>query len=236
MGRPEKALDTTVPTRAKLAAFLRARKDTANLTHEQIAARTNGAASRATLCRATSGATVPPWHTVAIFVEATTTEMEEFFESTEVAMARALELWIRARRATRAPYYIHKAPDPTLIWDVADFSNTLRAQHVWAGYPTPGEMERMAGPGELPGTTIRRILKGSTLPVDPQQTLAFLKACYVITPGEHHLWLAAALRAFRRSPERTKDVTIWERAHDKLHTQLFPSHDATPPPLLRVAA
>ncbi|MEV7715370.1 hypothetical protein [Streptomyces sp. NPDC088270] len=237
MGRRENAIDWTVPARAELAGFLRARRDAVNLTHEQIAARANGAASRATLRRATSGATVPLWHTVATIVEVTITKEEEFLESVEAALARALDLWIRARRATRAPYYIHKAPDPILIWDVADFSKALRAQHVWAGCPTPGEMERMAGPGELPSTTIRRIISGRTLPVDPRQALAFLKACYVITPGEHELWLAAALRAFRRSPVSTRDVRVWEKAHNKLHTELRPSDEATPPSLMfRIAA
>ncbi|MFJ3465839.1 hypothetical protein [Achromobacter spanius] len=232
MGRPEKPIDRTVPACAELAAFLRARKDAVQLTHEQIAGRTNGEPSKATLRRATSGSGVPLWNTVATFVTVTTTKEEEFSESIEAALARALELWIRARRATRAPYYLHKAPDPALIWDVADFSQALRAQHVWAGYPTPGEMERMAGPGQLPGTTIRRIISGRSLPVDPQQTIAFLNACYVIAPADHELWLVAALRAFRNSPLSTKSITPWEKAHDQVSTELT-SNEA---PVLRVAA
>ncbi|MFE4334425.1 hypothetical protein ACFRQM_34980 [Streptomyces sp. NPDC056831] len=239
MGRRENAIDWTVPARAELASFLRARKKAVNLTHEQIADRANGTPSKATLRRATSGVTVPLWGTVATFVEVTTTKEEEFIESVKAPLARALELWIRARRATRAPYYIHKAPDPTLIWDAADFSRALRAQHVWAGCPTPGEMERMAGPGELPSSTTRRIINGSTLPVDPQQALAFLKACYVTAPSDHDLWLAAALRAFLNTPSLSvKNFKTWTQAHDKLLTQLHVIHEGTSqsPSLLRIAA
>ncbi|MFJ2591114.1 hypothetical protein [Streptomyces sp. NPDC087538] len=220
MGRPEKPVDRTVPARAELADFLRRRKTDVNLTHEQIAELTKGSLSKATLCRATSGATVPLWNTVETVIRVTITKEEEFTDSIDVTVVRALELWIRARRATRAPYYIHKAPDPRLIWDVADLSRELRAQHVWAGYPTPGEMERMAGPGELPSSTTRRIIKGTTLPVDARQALAFLNACYVVAADDHVLWLAAALRAFRNSEVSGMDYRAWTKAHDDLVTKI----------------
>ncbi|MFB6784595.1 hypothetical protein ACFCX0_46940 [Streptomyces sp. NPDC056352] len=93
----------------------------------------------------------------------------------------------------------------------------------------------MAGPGELPSSTTRRVITGSTLPVDPQQTL-FLKACYVIPASDHEPWLAAALRAFQNSPSHTKDTKTWAEAHDKLRTQLHTGQEATSPPLLRIAA
>ncbi|MFF1505736.1 helix-turn-helix domain-containing protein [Streptomyces sp. NPDC058316] len=221
-GRPEKPVDRTVPARAELADFLRRRKADANLTHEQIAELTKGSLSKATLCRATSGATVPRWSTVEAVIRVTITKEEEFADYIDVT--RALELWIRARRATRAPYYIHKAPDPRLIWDVADLSRELRAQHVWAGYPTPGEMERMAGPGELPSSTTRRIIKGTTLPVDARQALAFLKSCYVVAADDQVLWLAAALRAFRNSVVSGVDYGAWTRAHDDLVTGIHGDH------------
>ncbi|MFE7245298.1 hypothetical protein [Streptomyces sp. NPDC057580] len=94
----------------------------------------------------------------------------------------------------------------------------------------------MAGPGELPSSTTRRVINGSTLPVDPQQTLAFLKACYVIAASDHEPWLAAALRAFQNSPSHAKDTKTWAKAHDKLRAQLHAGQEATSPPLLRIAA
>ncbi|MFF6779291.1 hypothetical protein ACFY8W_37865 [Streptomyces sp. NPDC012637] len=63
---------------------------------------------------------------------------------------RCLELWIRARRATRAPYDVHKAPDPAFIFSRADLSRALRRQHIWAGYLPPGERQRIAGSWSLP--------------------------------------------------------------------------------------
>lgn len=86
----------------------------------------------------------------------------------------------------------------------------------------------MAGPGELPSSTTRRVISGSTLPVDPQQTLAFLKACYVVTASDHEPWLAAALRAFQNSPSHAKDTKTWAKAHDKLRTHV--GREATSPP------
>lgn len=233
MGRPEKPVDRTVPARGKLADFLRRRKTTAALAYEEMARRTNGMPSKATLERAASGASVPSWETVETFIKVTVTKEEEFTNSLGIALEQGRELWIRARRATRAPYYVHKAPDPNLISTVADFSRALRNQHVWAGYPTPGEMTRTAGPGELPSTTTRRIIEGTGLPVDPQQAIAFLKACYVTSAGDLAPWLAAAVRAF--ADNNARDVGAWARAHHLLQTRAGREEDHSPTQL-RVAA
>ncbi|MYS91942.1 MULTISPECIES: hypothetical protein [Streptomyces] len=49
---------------------------------------------------------------------------------------------------------------------------------------------------ELAGTKsmTRRIIAGDTLPVAPQQTIAFLRACYVLVPAELRSWLEARIR------------------------------------------
>jgi transcriptional regulator with XRE-family HTH domain len=218
VGRPEKPVNRTVPARAKLADFLRGRKAAAGLTYEEMAKRLHeqGAPSKATLERAASGSTVPSWATVEAFIIVTATD-EELVGSLGAALLRGQELWIKARRATRAPYYVHKAPDPGLISDPADFSRTLRHQHVWAGYPTPGEMARMSGSWALPRTTTRRIIAGNILPVDPQQTIAFLNACYVLEPADLEPWLAAAVRAFTH---RRWDIDKWVRAHQDMLDQV----------------
>jgi transcriptional regulator with XRE-family HTH domain len=220
MGRSEKPVNRTVPARAKLADFLRGRKAAAGLTYEEMTKRPM-VPSKATLERAASGDTVPSLETVEAFVVATITD-EEPVESLALALTRGQELWVRARRATRAPYYVHKAPDPGLISDPADFSRALRHQHVWAGYPTPGEMARMSGGSwALPSTTTRRIIAGEILPVDPQQTIAFLKACYVRDPAELEPWLAAAVRALTHGNTSGKwDINKWIRAHQDLLAQV----------------
>ncbi|MFF0164044.1 hypothetical protein ACFYRY_42135 [Streptomyces sp. NPDC005263] len=195
---------------------------------------TNWAPSKATFERAASGAFVPSWDTVETFVLVTITNEELHVGSSGGAMVRAQELWIRARRATRAPYYVHKAPDPSLISSEADLSRALRHQHVWAGYPTPGEMERMSGPGELPSSTTRRIIEGNTLPVDPTQTVAFLNACYVLAPADLEAWLAATVRVFGKSTTRSPGK--WTSAHSKLLKEIQAAADEQDsPPLLRAA-
>ncbi|MCM8554259.1 hypothetical protein [Streptomyces sp. STCH 565 A] len=232
-GRPEKPVDRTVPARAKLADFLRDRKASAGLTYQQMSDRANGLPSKATFERAASGACVPSWNTVETFVGATMSP-EELIGSVIAAWARGQALWIDARRTTRAPYYVHKAPDPSLISSRADLSRSLRDQHVWAGYPSPGEMERMSRPGELPSSTCRRIIAGSILPVDVTQAMAFLRACYVV---DLDLWLAATTRVLgaksaERYVGRTDSIKI--KSNMEILTGLLRGTDAVPP-LLRAA-
>jgi hypothetical protein len=216
MGRPEKPVDRTVPASAKLADFLRRRKADADLTYEQMAEKMNGLPSKATFERAASGASVPSWDTVIAFVTATTTA-QVWLMSTSDPMVRAKKLWVCARRATRAPYYVHKAPNPHLISTPADLSRALRHQHIWAGYPSPGEMERMAGPGELPATTTRRIIAGDILPVDPLQAIAFLKACDVLARADLESWLDAAIRALKHDSTQSRtSINQWILAHGLL--------------------
>lgn len=219
MGRPDKPVDRTVPARAKLADFLRARKAASGMTYEQMAR--DVYSSEATLKRAASGACVPSWATVVDFIETTATPEEEtLMGSTLVARARGHELWVRARRGTRAPYYVHKAPDPRLIATEADFIKFLRDQHVWAGYPTPGEMQRIVQrPWDLPPSTTRRIIAGEILPVGPHQAMAFLNACYLTTSAELEPWLAAAVRAIGSSSGK-RDVGPWIDAHHELCAHL----------------
>ncbi|GGV01761.1 hypothetical protein GCM10010211_81310 [Streptomyces albospinus] len=219
MGRPENPVDRTVPARAELADFLRARKTAVGLTHEQMADHVLGAPSKATFERAASGTSVPSWTTVEAFVTVTITKEEEFIGSIDSALTCALELWIRARRATRAPYYVHKAPDPDLIQSVADFSRALRDQHVWAGYPSPGEMERMSDPGELPSTTTRRIIQGRTLPASPHQAIAFLKACHV-NLYDLEPWISAGRRAFEHDKPHNVEAYAWYKAHARWRHQI----------------
>jgi hypothetical protein len=230
MGRPEKPVNRTVPARAKLADFLRERKTRAGRTYEQMSERAGGIPSKATFERAASGSSVPSWETVSEFINMTITEEEVSASALGPAFTRGLELWIRARRATRAPYYVHKAPDPNLISTEADLLRALRRQHVWAGYPTPGEMERMSGIGELPSSTTRRVIKGEVLPVDPRQTIAFLKACYVVRPVDLEPWLSAAARAHAHLGAANK----WNIAHQELLAQTEKSQhqeEAAPRPL-----
>ncbi|MFF1482949.1 helix-turn-helix domain-containing protein [Streptomyces sp. NPDC058301] len=189
---------------------MRRRRTGASLTYEQLAELVRGRVSGATLKRATSGASVPSWDTVVALVQNTTTDAEEIDEGAlALALAYAEELWKDARRATRATYYLHKAPDPTLIANRADLSQALRDQHTWCGAPSPREMEEKAGIGQLPSSTARRILAGRILPVSTEQTIAFLLACYVRPPHLDH-WMHGAIRAGVTSQAK------WELAYGKV--------------------
>ncbi|MFE1877344.1 helix-turn-helix domain-containing protein [Streptomyces sp. NPDC059496] len=68
MGRPELPVDHTVLARGELAEALRALRAEAGLTYGELAVRTG--LSPATLKRAASGRTVPPWETVKEFASA----------------------------------------------------------------------------------------------------------------------------------------------------------------------
>lgn len=231
MGRPENNVDQTVPARAELAQYLRERRRAAGLTYSQMSEMVGGRISKATFERAASGLTVPSWDTVERFLVVTRVKKDLFNAGN--ALFRSRDLWVRARRATRAPYYVHKAPDPTLVSCIAGFLRALRNQHVWAGYPTAGEMEMTAGPGALPKTTTRRIIAGDTMPVDPEQAVAFLKACGVVTPAALEEWLAAAVRAVRDDPSRSKNVDRWVKAHQEMSRRSRERGTASVTPLLR---
>jgi hypothetical protein len=193
-GRPEKPVDRTVPARTVLAVSLRTRRENARLTYSQMAEQVGGLPSAATFKRAAAGTSVPAWETVDAFVKATVTEEELFRGDIDVPLHRARDLWIRARRATRAGYYVHKAPDPDLITDRADLSRALRDLHAWSGAPSPRQMEAAAGRhGELPHTTAHRIIKGQILPVSRPQTIAYLRVCGLDRP-EIRRWITAFLR------------------------------------------
>ncbi|MEV4048623.1 hypothetical protein [Streptomyces sp. NPDC049744] len=231
MARPEAPVDRTVRARAKLADFLRARRAKAGLTYRQMAELTYGGPSKSTFERAASGATVPTLEIVEEYVLRTMTKEEEFKGGVDAAIDQARRLWTEARRAVRAPYYLHKAPDPALISNLADFSRALRDQHVWAGCPSPGEMSLHASTGMLPKTTAYRIINGRALPVTPDQALAFLKACDVHA-SEGLEWLAAAGRAFAGS----RSHSDWIEAHARLQGEIAKTRDDAPAPILKAVA
>ncbi|WP_405987749.1 hypothetical protein [Streptomyces sp. NBC_00986] len=231
MGRPEKPVNRTVPARAKLADFLRERKARSGQTYEQMSQEVNGIPSKATFERAASGNSVPSQETVLAFIATTSTSKEMTVAALSSAINRGQELWIRARRDTRAPYYVPSAPDPDLISTRADLLRDLRRQHVWAGYPTPGEMERMSEIGVLPSSSTRRVIKGEMLPVDLRQTIAFLKACYVVSPADLEPWLAAVDRAHADAEAKRLKALQETLARTKQKTAAIPlklsSHEST---------
>lgn len=231
MARPEAPVDRTVRARAKLADFLRARRAAAGLTYRQMAALPGRALSKTTFERAASGTTIPAPETVEEFVLRTMTKEEEFNGSIDVVVDQARRLWTEARRAVRAPYYLHKAPDPALVSDRADFSRALRDQHAWAGCPSPGEISQMSGPGVLPKTTAYRIIKGRALPVTPGQAIAFLRACGVQALEEPE-WLAAAVRVFVNSRSRSD----WAEAQLQAQKEVAENRDDTSVRFLKAVA
>ncbi|MEV6841360.1 hypothetical protein AB0N17_44070 [Streptomyces sp. NPDC051133] len=105
---------------------------------------------------------------------------------------------------------------------MADFSRTLRDQHVWAGCPTPGEMQRMAGPGVLPSSTTRRIIQGHILPVDPAQAIAFLTICHA---RDLLSWIEAGRRALEKDRPHDVGTYAWVKAHKSMLARQAESDD-----------
>ncbi|MET9062826.1 hypothetical protein ABZX99_34010 [Streptomyces antibioticus] len=74
----------------------------------------------------------------------------------------------------------------------------------------------MSGIGELPSSTTRRVIKGEILPVNPRQTIAFLKACCMVRHTDLEPWLAAAARAHAHLGADNE----WDTAYQKLPAQV----------------
>ncbi|MFG2895230.1 helix-turn-helix transcriptional regulator [Streptomyces sp. NPDC048248] len=164
MGRREKPLgDCDKPVR-QLALWLRAVRQRAGLTYTQLAERTDYHPT--TLQRAADGTRVPAAHVVGAYARACNASPDEAE---------------RLRRAASAPR-IKDAPAEPGGLRIAASNDSLRQAMIrlreQAGQPSLRELERRAGPGRLPRSTLHDILQGRTAPTH-DQLAAFLYACGV---------------------------------------------------------
>ncbi len=187
VGRPERPVTTVNPGLEKLAEWLRAQRRAAGLTHRELAGRSAHAFSDTTFSRATTGARIPRLPVV-----------EAYARACGASVKHARSLWRAARYAEHRQRDPRAGvPRPDRVYDRDALIHALQQLYYKAGAMPMDEMEHRAGDhGELPHSTVRRMLAGKSM-LDLQQLFAFLRVCDV-TGGEWEQWRLAWLRAWRR--------------------------------------
>ncbi|MFI0135851.1 helix-turn-helix domain-containing protein [Streptomyces luteogriseus] len=178
MGRSEKPIASTGKARHALALWLRAQRESAELTYERLAART--IFSPDTLRRAASGQQIPKLTVLKAFAEACGADLQV-----------AEGLWRAARRELGGRHVeIHVA----YTTDFSDLHDAMVSLYRQAGSPSYSELDRQAGGnGKLPKSTLSRFFSKKATP-SRAFTLAFAEACGVRGERLEH-WDTAWQRA-----------------------------------------
>ncbi|MEV5787808.1 helix-turn-helix domain-containing protein [Streptomyces sp. NPDC048448] len=196
MGRPEKPIATLNLGLLALAGWLREIRTNAQLTYVELAARTGNAYSATTLQRAASGKHIPRLPVVEAYAVACGGSLEQ-----------ARRRWRHGRAVEHsAALAFGSAPLPRLVENAAELRAALREMYHRTGAMPLREMERRAGLGRLPRTTMRRMLDGTTM-LSKDQMLVFLTVCDV-PEREHQDWLDALSR-------------VWDKRHSWYDNKLF---------------
>ncbi|WP_374117015.1 helix-turn-helix transcriptional regulator [Streptomyces sp. MNU76] len=178
MGRPEKpVVACSTPVRT-LALWLRTQRGRAGLSYAQLAAKCGCSASK--LSRAASGAVVPALSTTEAWAKACGADP-----------GRAKSLWRKARAAAWKGSASRLQLD--LVRDFNDLRTAMQALRTQAGVLSLRDLERLAGPGKLPRSTLHTILSGESRP-SLGHLCAFVAACG-IAPAHRHEWVHAWNRA-----------------------------------------
>ncbi|MEV0368391.1 DNA sulfur modification protein DndB [Streptomyces sp. NPDC050636] len=198
MGRPENqiGLEGDAALRS-LALWLRAQRQRADLTYQQMAEVTEY--THSTLSRAANGRRVPRLEVVDAYARACDADVSE-----------ARRLWRKARQAS--VHALPGAPDtaamrPEYVSNFAELHTAMTGVHRSAGMPSLRELARRAGNhGELPRSTLHSILRQQAIP-SRQHLLAFVKACGVSGQATQE-WASAWDRASRRHTRWTTAATF----------------------------
>ncbi len=216
MGRREQPISPCSRSLQTLAAWLRSGREAAGLTYEQLAARTPF--SPDTLARAVSGSSVP--RNVKVVVA--------YAGACGLPETEAERLWKLARRdEARAAGVLngrHSGPHISMVKDFADLHSAIVEQYQSAGSPALRSLDaRMGGHGQLPHSTVSRVLKGQSRPNRPF-VLAFAEAVNV-RRSEIAEWGKAWDRADR---DRRSTRSRRARAQDDVQDRLT-KHDRVTP-------
>ncbi|NGO79510.1 helix-turn-helix domain-containing protein [Streptomyces sp. YC504] len=193
MGRQEKPVVTANKALSQLAVWLRHQRSTAELSYSELAAATEYSAT--TLQRATTGERIPRLQVVESYARAC---------GADVVVGR--DLWRDARwmehcnlSPTRRPH----VPPPELITEPADLLEALREVYYKGGAIPVAEMERRAGLGRLPRSTVQRMLRGRAT-LELAQFMIFLEICG-IPERELPVWRQTWMRAWRYRARESPD-------------------------------
>ncbi|MFE0477028.1 helix-turn-helix domain-containing protein [Streptomyces sp. NPDC058947] len=209
MGRRENPIGACGKALQILASWLRARRQEAGLTFEQLAARTDYSAD--TLSRAASGSKVPKrLPVVRAFAEACGADPDE-----------AERLWKRARyeeRHLRTDSANSYTPHVDYVTNFAELHAAMLDLYHKEGTLPYRELDRRAGAkGLLPHTTIGRVLHRDAIP-SLEFTIAFAWAC-----GVRGTALGAWRRAWDRADDQRQLVRYSSRARFRASTAEDPS-------------
>lgn len=173
MGRPEAQVDDTVPELGALARQLRAWRQAAGLTYDQLAER--AFCSSATLKRAASGKYLPDFPVAFSYADACLHDEPSGLTALARLYSEAKRAVEEHRRAARRSTVL---PKPQLVRDLADLSGALRDQWAYAGRPSSRRMEAESN-GHLSRSTAHMVTGGHTVPRDIRQYVVFLQVCGV---------------------------------------------------------
>lgn len=217
MGRREKSISPCSSSLYALASWLRAGREAAGLTYQQLADRTPFSAD--TLARAASGSSVPR------NVEVVLTHARACGRSP----AEAERLWKLARRdEARAAGVLsgqRGGMHISVVKDFADLHSAIVELYQSAGSPALRSLDdRIGGHGRLPHSTVGRVLNGRSRPARPF-VLAFAEAVGV-RRSEVAEWGKAWDRADRdrRGTRNRRDGQVQGDVHDRLtkHDRVTP--------------
>ncbi|MEU9413285.1 helix-turn-helix transcriptional regulator [Streptomyces sp. NPDC048281] len=191
MCRPEKPITTRNKALRELAEWLREQRARTGQGYRALSVRAGFHAT--TLQRAASGEGMPKLQTVLGYARACDASPDE-----------ARLLWKQARyeqtRRARGGRGV-PSPHPELIRDFVDMSAALHDLYEKAGSPPLRTMEQRAGHyGELPRSTLHRIVTKQAMPHNQRQFQAYLRACEVpVTDWPD--WETAWTRAWRHEKQ-----------------------------------
>ncbi|MEU3061568.1 helix-turn-helix transcriptional regulator [Streptomyces subrutilus] len=191
MGRPQKPVPQQGWALAQLALRLRAARDAAGFTYEELAARTGF--GRSTLQRAASGAGAPPPPPVVVaYALGCGVDPGPLLALRE--KARIERQWAKlGPRALRVPHVRQ-------IMNEAELGAALYRLHVESGMPTYRDIQlrttRAAGVLRVTKTTAHLIMTRRRIPSSPEQLKALLFV-YGVGPAAQRHWLAAWARVAR---------------------------------------
>lgn len=211
MARKEKPVITPNKAHARLAVWLRAARDRLGVDYRELAKRTSYHAT--TLQRAAAGKKVPRLAVVEAYALACYAPVEE-----------ARKLWRAARDAElrlrqQTSLALATVPRCDLVHNAADLRAALHGLYYRSGALSLREMERRAGIGRLPHSTVHRMLHGAGI-LRKDQLTAFLTVCGV-APADHGPWLDAWDRVWRRSLLIDKPTEVVDRTYRYRKTDLL---------------
>ncbi|NUK20181.1 XRE family transcriptional regulator [Streptomyces lunaelactis] len=192
MGRQEKELSARVPAMAEVARWLRRSRRLSGRTYAQLARATGFSTSR--LHRAANGCPVP-WPVVEAFARACGADVEE-----------AKTVWLQAqvaRPSGSSPAGRIRVDEISTFAELREAMRALRAEH---DDPSLRDLERRAGTGMLPRTTLNEALRGTTRP-RKEVVLTFVRALRVSEDAAKS-WAAAWDRADQnhRAPQADRQI------------------------------